>query len=402
MSSRPSPLPHTFLSPITVPVVPHPCFQLIPWIPVPPTARPSCSMTQYSSLGSRAILSSHSFSYSRLGGLRNTRKCVTSKSSNQVIITGASSGRGGRRRSSLPWMTGPYMARKVKRLARGVELRGFLDVDRDRGPLGGGEIERAQVLTLRGRRLVSDQRVHQRREVLVQLTRVERHLADGSVDDAELVGPELDLAALHLAHGACHVVGDRARFRVGHEAPRSEDLSKRAYARHQVGRRDRGVEVGPALRHLLDEVLAADKVSPCLLRLASPVADREDGHPNLLASAVGQDDRPADHLLGVPRIDAQPDVGFNSRIELGDRRVLGERYGLFRGEPAVAVGGDRGLDLLGRLDVFLPVSLRHLTLLDDLEAHRPRRTFDHLHRRLSLVGVEVLPLGLDDGPDLLL
>src|SRR6266849_4591037 len=137
-------------------------------------------------------------------------------------------------------------------------------------------------------------------------------------------------------------------------------------------------------------------------RLASPVADREDGHPNLLASAVGQDDRPADHLLGVPRIDAQPDVGFNSRIELGDRRVLGERYGLFRGEPAVAVGGDRGLDLLGRLDVFLPVSLRHLTLLDDLEAHRPRRTFDHLHRRLGLVGVEVLPLGLDDGPDLLL
>src|SRR6266849_6332606 len=238
MSSRPSPLPHTFLSPITVPVVPHPCFQLIPWIPVPPTARPSCSMTQYSSLGSRAILSSHSFSYSRLGGLRNTRKCVTSKSSNQVIITGASSGRGGRRRSSLPWMTGPYMARKVKRLARGVELRGFLDVDRDRGPLGGGEIERAQVLTLRGRRLVSDQRVHQRREVLVQLTRVERHLADGSVDDAELVGPELDLAALHLAHGACHVVGDRARFRVGHQAPRSEDLSKRAYARHQVAPRE--------------------------------------------------------------------------------------------------------------------------------------------------------------------
>src|SRR5229473_406640 len=176
MSSRARPLPHTFLSPIKVPVVPRPYFQLISWMPVVPTARPSCSIVQSTLSGSRATLSSHSVCAARFNGFRRARKCVTSMSSNQLIIAAASSTLGGRSRTSLPWMTGPYMARKVKRLARGVELRGFLDVDRDRGPLGGGEIERAQVLTLRGRRLVSDQRVHQRREVLVQLTRVERHL----------------------------------------------------------------------------------------------------------------------------------------------------------------------------------------------------------------------------------
>src|SRR5713226_8396909 len=42
------------------------------------------------------------------------------------------------------------------------------------------------------------------------------------------------------------------------------------------------------------------------------------------------------------------------------------------------------------------------TLFDDLETHRPRRAFDHLHRGLGLEGVEVLALGLDDLPDLLL
>src|SRR6266849_5480158 len=42
------------------------------------------------------------------------------------------------------------------------------------------------------------------------------------------------------------------------------------------------------------------------------------------------------------------------------------------------------------------------TLLDDLQAHRSRRAFDHLHGSLGLESVEVLALGLDDLPDLLL
>jgi hypothetical protein len=34
---------------------------------------------------------------------------VTSRSSNQAIITAASSGRGGRSLKQLPWITGPYI-----------------------------------------------------------------------------------------------------------------------------------------------------------------------------------------------------------------------------------------------------------------------------------------------------
>src|SRR4029077_10478542 len=118
-----------------------------------------------------------------------------------------------------------------------------------------------------------------------------------------------------------------------------------------------------------------------------------------LPGPVRQHYRPAHHLLGVPRIDTQPYVSLDRSVELGDRGVLGKRDRLLGGEAAVAVGGHRGLDLLGRLDVSLAVSLRHL--LNYLEAHRPRRAFDHLHRGLGLEGVEILALGLDDLPDLL-
>src|SRR5712691_3283289 len=120
----------------------------------------------------------------------------------------------------------------------------------------------------------------------MQLRGVERHFADGSMDDPELVGPKLDLAALHLAHGARDILSDCARLRVRHQAPWAEDLAKRPHTIHQVRRRDRGVEVGPALGYLLDEILTTDEVRARLLRLASPVADREDRHADLLPSPV--------------------------------------------------------------------------------------------------------------------
>src|SRR5438477_9941809 len=80
---------------------------------VPPTMRPSCSTTQKIASGSRAIRSRNSFSRSTEGGLRSLMKRVTSRSSNQVAMVEASSGLGGRNRTTLPWRTGPYMADRL-------------------------------------------------------------------------------------------------------------------------------------------------------------------------------------------------------------------------------------------------------------------------------------------------
>src|SRR6266566_3357920 len=377
MSSRPSPLPHAALSPITVPVVPWPCFQSMWTMLVPPTSTPTCSTAQNTESGSRAILSRNSFSASSEGGFWILRKRVTSRSSNQVIIKAASSGRGGRSLTSVPSSTGPYMTRRLLRsprvpanaplppissprapaltwkalgnLAGCVQLGRFLHVHRDGWPLHRRQEERAQVLAFRCRRLIADQRVDERRQVLVQLLGVERDLADRDVDDPELVSAELDLAALGLAHGACNVIRDGARLRVRHQSSGTEDLAERSDLGHHVRRRDRGVEVRPALLHTLHQIVAADHVRARLLRLARPVAHREDGDAHLFACAVGQDHRSADHLLGVTRVDAQANMSLDGGIELRDRGVA---HDLARGlglETAVAVAADSRLDLLGRL-----------------------------------------------------
>src|SRR5450759_403707 len=150
-------------------------------------------------------------------------------------------------------------------LATGVELRRLFDVYRHRWSLRRGEEERPQVLALGGCRLVTNQRVDQRCQVLVQLVRVEGNLADRGVDDAELVGPELHLATFYLTHGAGDVERHRARLGVRHQAAGPEDLPERADLRHDVGRRDGGVEIRPALGYLLDQVIAAHEVGAGLL-----------------------------------------------------------------------------------------------------------------------------------------
>src|SRR5262249_57688736 len=60
---------------------------------------------------SSAICSSHSRSPSSEGGKVRPSREVTSMSSSQVIITSASSMRGGRSLNWVPWITGPYMTR---------------------------------------------------------------------------------------------------------------------------------------------------------------------------------------------------------------------------------------------------------------------------------------------------
>src|SRR6266851_4603944 len=67
--------------------------------------------------------------------------------------------------------------------------------------------------------------------------------------------------------------------------------------------------------------------------------------------------------------------------------------------PTTLASAPKAPGRLGRADAR---NFEGGTLFNDLEAHRPRRAFDHLHRGLGLESVEVLALGLDDLPDLLL
>ena len=65
------------------------------------------------------------------------------------------------------------------------------------------------------------------------------------------------------------------------------------------------VELEPARFDLLDQVLGADLVGAGAERLLGLLALGEHRDPDLLAGAVGQDDRAPDHLVGVAGVDAR-------------------------------------------------------------------------------------------------
>ena len=130
--------------------------------------------------------------------------------------------------------------------------------------------------------------------------------------------------------GAIEVERDRAGLGVRHQPAPAEDLAEPADHAHRVGRREGDVELEPAGLDLLDEVLAADLVGAGAERLLGLVALGEDGDPDDLAGAVREDDRAADHLVGVARVDAEPEMGLDGRVE-------GDVGGLL-GEPAASSG----------------------------------------------------------------
>ena len=112
---------------------------------------------------------------------------------------------------------------------------------------------------------------------------------------------------------------------VRHQAAPAEDLAELADQAHRVGRREGDVELEPAGLDLLDEVLAADLVGAGLEGLLGLVALGEHGDPDDLAGAVREDDRAADHLVGVARVDAEAEMGLDGRVEGDVGGLLGER-----------------------------------------------------------------------------
>ena len=138
-----------------------------------------------------------------------------------------------------------------------------------------------------------------------ELLGAERHLADGGLHDAGLLGAELDLTGLELADRLGDVRRHRAGLGVGHQAARAEHAAQAPDHPHHVGGGDDGVELQPAALDLLGQLLAADEVRARLFGLAHLVAGREHQDAQRLAGAVRQHHGAAHHLVGVLGIDAQ-------------------------------------------------------------------------------------------------
>src|SRR5207248_3826669 len=135
------------------------------------------------------------------------------------------------------------------------------------------------------------------------------------------------------------------------------------------------------------EVGAADDVGAGLLRLARLVALGEDGDPDVSAGAVREHERPAELLVGMADVEAEPEVHLDRLVELDAVEALQDADRLDRRVRLLAVDRPPGL----------PVPLAVLChLAVHLHAHAARRPGDDLHRRLDVARIQVLELRLRD------
>src|SRR5437763_3657886 len=169
------------------------------------------------------------------------------------------------------------------------------------------------------------------------------------MDVRAAVGAVLLLACLRLADGAADVHRDRPGARVRHQAARAEDAAQAPDLTHQVGSRDRNVELREALLDALRQIGGADDVGAGLLGLARLLPLGEHRDALLATGAVRKRDRATQLLLRVPDVEAEAEVHLDRLVELRPGQRLDEAHGVGRRVHALAV------DLRARAPVRLAV-----------------------------------------------
>ena len=149
------------------------------------------------------------------------------------------------------------------------------------------------------------------------------------MDDARLLDAVLDLAALasRTALPMSKVTVPTLGFGMRPRGPRTRPSLPTAPIMSGVA--IDAIEVHEAFGHLRHHVVAAGEVGAGLLGLALLVALGEHEHAHRLTGAVREDERAADHLVGVLGIDSQANGEVDRLVELGELRLLDERARLF-------------------------------------------------------------------------
>ena len=80
-------------------------------------------------------------------------------------------------------------------------------------------------------------------EIFPDPVSIETDLTYAAVNDARLVGTELNLSCFGIVHRCFHIRGYRAGFRVRHQSTGTENLAKLADQTHRIGRGDEHVEI---------------------------------------------------------------------------------------------------------------------------------------------------------------
>src|SRR5690606_6706533 len=117
----------------------------------------------------------------------------------------------------------------------------------------------------------------------------------------------------------------------------TKDLTKTTDQRHHVRGSDTTIEIDLAALDDFQQILGADNVCTSGLGFISLGATGEYSNADSLASAIGQVDDAADHLVGVAGVNTQIHCNLDGFVELGRGLRLHHLDGFFKLVELVAV-----------------------------------------------------------------
>ena len=175
-----------------------------------------------------------------------------------------------------------------------------------------------------------------------------------------LIIAKLDTSTPHLADRARKIIWlhDRPTLRIWHQPAWTEFTSQATHLPHHIGSGNGDIEIEEVL--LIDsgnQVIGADEIRASFTRGLSRLTLSEHQHANRLTGAMRQRNRRTDRLIGVARIDAEPQMNLDRWVERCKRRFLQQFDRFFRRIEALPV------NLFERLEILFTMSAWHTTEL---------------------------------------
>src|SRR5215467_11034123 len=196
---------------------------------------------------------------------------------------------------------------------------------------GRGNSDAIDELALGTRRLRLLNRIGKCPDVFHKFIGRERYLAHTGMDDAGLLDAEFDGATLRGLDGTGNVHSYGADFGVRHHAARAQHFTEPAHQRHQIGRRNATIEINVAAIDSLDQILGPNHIGAGGARLVRFGAAREHRHALNSAGAVRQGNDAADHLVSMPRIDAEIHGDLDGLVKFRIGTVFDHLYRIIEG-----------------------------------------------------------------------
>ena len=158
------------------------------------------------------------------------------------------------------------------------------------------------------------------------------------MNDACWVIAKLHLARFVLANCSGDVGRDGACTWAGHQSAWPEHFAQRPDEPHHVGGCDAYIEIGPALLDLLGQVVGSHVFGAGRVGILGQIASGKHNHAFRLANAMRQNNRAADDLIRLLRVNSKPKVNLNGLIKFRRRKAFQHGHGLGQRKGGFGLG----------------------------------------------------------------